>query len=77
MFAAAETDLEPARRGRRIEQLRQRCWRRCVRVERKVRQQMFDQVGLMRAKLVTLAPSEERTLTLPLYAVIGRRLVPV
>ena len=41
-----------------------------------MRQQMLDQVGLMRTELVALAAAEERALRLRRGAVIGHSLAP-
>ncbi len=43
-------------------------------VERKPRQQMFDQIGLMRTQPVTLAPSEERAVRVSDDIIVGRRV---
>ena len=61
MLAAAESDFEPDAFDRRVEQRGKvgRAW--AADIERKPRQQMFDQVGLMQAELVALAPAEKRT----------------
>ena len=58
VFAAAESDFEPDFLGLRIEQVSE-IGRAEAGVEGKPRQQMFDQIGLMRAKLVALAPPEQ------------------
>ena len=62
MLAAAEADLEPQIVGRGIEDLAG--IRRCFAVdgERKTRQQMIDQLGLVLPELVALAASEEGAL---------------
>ncbi len=62
MLAAAEADLEPYILRCRIEDLAglRRPLRRDV--ERKMRQQMIDQLGLVLPELVALAPSEEGAL---------------
>ena len=61
MLTAAESDFKPNHVNRRIEQLGRAGLVRVADVERKPRQQMFDQVGLTGAELVALAPAEERT----------------
>ena len=61
MLAAAESDFEPDVVDRRIEQRREIGRAGLADVERKTRQQMLDQVGLVDAELVALAPPEERT----------------
>src|SRR3984885_8233393 len=58
MLAAAESDFKPNHVNRRIEQLGTAALVRVADVERKPRQQMLDQIGLMGAKLVALAPAE-------------------
>ena len=76
MLAAAEADLEPdivdggsnsparsAGRGRDV--------------ERKPRQQMIDQVGLVLAQLVALAPPEERAVPVRGRVVAGRAIMIV
>ena len=75
MFAAAESDLEPDRVGRRVEQVGEIGWRGAGDVERKARQQMLDQIGLVRAELVALAPAEERTVRVRGRVVAGRGVV--
>ena len=66
MLAAAKSDFEPHLADRCVEQRGRIGGVRGAGIERKARQQMFDQVGLMIAKLVPLTPSEERTV-----AVVG------
>ena len=61
---------------RRVEQLSETRRRCSSDVEREARQQLLDQVGLVRAQFVTLAPSEERTLPV-LGNIIVRRWVAV
>jgi hypothetical protein len=62
MLAAAEADLEPHIVRRGIEDLA-RIPRRLARdVERKMRQQMIDQLGLVLPELVALAAPEEGAL---------------
>ena len=60
MLTAAEPDFESRRVNGHVEQRAQvrRCWN--IQVDRELRQQLRDQVGLVQAKLVALAPSEER-----------------
>ena len=63
LFSAAESDFETHLVDRGIEQ---RAWIGCIRVaeiQREMRQQMFDQVGLMIAEFVPFAPSEKRSVT--------------
>ncbi|MEY9405744.1 uncharacterized protein (DUF2336 family) [Bradyrhizobium ottawaense] len=62
MLAAAEADLEPHVFGRRAKDLA--CIRRrlTVDVERQMRQQLTNQLGLVLPELVTLAAPEERAL---------------
>ena len=62
MLTAAEADFEPDIADRRGEQAGKIGRAGTADVERQARQQLLDQAGLMRAKLVTLAPSEERAL---------------
>ena len=71
VFAAAKTDFEPDGIGRRIEQAGEIGRAGTCDIERQPRQQVFDQVGLMRAKLVALAPPEKRTVRVE-GTVIGR-----
>ncbi len=59
MLAAAEPDLEADAFNWRIEQRRQMRRRLRCNVERKARQQMLDQIGLVDAELVALAPAEK------------------
>ena len=59
MLAAAESDFEPDVVDRAVEQLGEIARALARDVERQARQQMLDQVGLVRAQLVALAPSEE------------------
>ena len=81
MFAAAEADLEPRSLAGRIEKRRrdERC--RAGDIQGKPRQQVLDQVGLMRAELVALAAAEERAMRAQQLigerrvAIIGRRVV--
>ena len=60
MFAAAESDFEPDVVDLAIEQLGERRRRAPGDVERQMRQQVIDQVGLVDAELVALAAAEER-----------------
>ena len=71
MLAAAESDFETDALDCRIEQRREVGRTGTADVELKMRQQMLDQVGLMRAELVALAPSEERALRMNRGAIIG------
>jgi hypothetical protein len=70
MLTAAEPDLEARVVGSGIEQVTDigGCFARDI--EREMRQEVFDQVGLMRTKLVALAAPEERAL--PRALVAGR-----
>jgi hypothetical protein len=72
MFAATESDFETNALDCRIEQGCEFGGTATADVEREMRQQMLDQVGLMRAELVALAPSEERALRMSSGAIIGR-----
>ena len=74
MLAAAESDFEPDFVGRRIEQAGEIGRAGLRDVERKPRQQMLDQIGLVRAQLVALAPPEERTARVSGDAIVGRRI---
>jgi hypothetical protein len=60
MFAAAEPDFESDLPRWPIEQRRQVARGRRCNVKCEVRQQLCDQVGLMRPQLVALAAAEER-----------------
>ena len=64
MFAAAKTDFEPDVFKRRFENIREIFRRGRADIERQARQQIVDQIGLMRAQLVALAPAEERALSM-------------
>ena len=57
---------------RRVEQLGEAGRAGAGDVERKARQQLPDQVGLVRAQFVTLAPPEERAVPVRAGAVAGR-----
>jgi hypothetical protein len=74
MLAAAEADFEPEIIGRRVEQVSKIGWARAADVERKPRQPVFDQIGLVRAEFVTLAPPEKRTMRVRGSAIAGRRI---
>src|SRR5205823_11240955 len=74
VFAAAESDFEPDFIGPRIEQVSEIGRAGAGDVERKSRQQMFDQIGLMRAELVALAPPEQCTARLRGDPIVGRRI---
>ena len=74
MLAAAEADFEPDILDVAVEQIgkpRRRC--RCD-IERQMRQQIVDQVGLVNAELVALAAAEERAARMCRRAVIRRRV---
>jgi hypothetical protein len=75
MLAATETDFEANDFCRRIEQVSEikRAWP--TDVERKPRQQMFDQVGLVDTELVALAPAEEGTVRVIGCAIVWRWFV--
>ena len=73
MLAAAEPDFEPDMLDRRVEQLGETGRARSGDVERKARQQLLDQVGLVRAQLVALAPPEERAVPVRGIVVAGSR----
>src|SRR5262245_35651275 len=74
MLAAAEADFEPDILRAVVEQLGEsrRRWRSDI--ERQVRQQIVDQVGLMDAELVSLAAAEERAARMGRRAIIRRRV---
>src|SRR5258708_37924985 len=72
MFAAAESDFEPYAIDRSIEHFSEIGRARCRNVEGKPRQQMFDQIGLVRAQFVALAAPEERTMGASADAVAAR-----
>jgi hypothetical protein len=72
MFAAAKSDFEPDLIGRRLEQVSQIGRVGLADVERKPRQQVLDQIGLVRAELVALAPPEQRTVRVSGNALVGR-----
>jgi hypothetical protein len=74
VLAAAEADFEPDILDVAIKQLGKP--RRCGRgdVERQMRQQVVDQVGLMDAELVAFAAAEERAVDMCRRAVIRRRV---
>src|ERR1700682_394459 len=72
MFAAAESDFEPEIIDRHIEQTSEIGGAGLADVERKPRQQVLDQVGLVETELVALAPSEKRTGESSGSAVMGR-----
>jgi hypothetical protein len=72
MFAAAKSDFEPDIIERSVEQVSETIRRRRCDIERQMRQQVVDQVGLMDAKLVALAAAEERTAPVRCRAVVGR-----
>ena len=62
MLAAAEADLEPDIGDAVLEQFCQIAGGAGRDVERKMRQQMIDQLGLVLPELVALAPTEEGAL---------------
>ena len=75
MFAAAESDFEPdivdvgaSNRSARP------AGAGAADIERQMRQQIFDQVGLMDAELVALAAAEERAARMRRRAVVRRRV---
>ena len=72
MFAATESDFEPDIADRPVEQPGEIRWTRAANLQRKPRQQMFDQVGLVRAQPVTLAPAEERAVRVNDVGIVGR-----
>ena len=72
MLAATEPDFKANNINRRIEQLGEAGPIRAADVKRKPRQQMFDQIGLMGAELVALAPAEERTVRVSGSFIAGR-----
>src|SRR5258708_32012941 len=74
MFAAGESNFEPDFIGRWVEHVNEIGRAGASDVERKPRQQMFDQIGLTRAELVALAPPEERTVRVHGNALVGRRI---
>jgi hypothetical protein len=76
MFAAAEPDFEADVVGGRIEQVGKIGRTPASDVERKPRQQMFDQIGLVDAEFVALAPPEKRTVRVS-GAAIARRCIAI
>src|SRR5947208_7552289 len=72
VFAAAESDFEPDFTGPRVEQVSEIARAGAGNVERKPRQQMFDQIGLMHAELVAFAASEQCTARLRDDALVRR-----
>ncbi len=74
MFAAAESDFEPDIVGLRLEELGEIVRRGRADIERQMRQQIIDQVGLMDAELVALAAAEERAVRMRDAAVVRRRV---
>ena len=60
MLPTTESDFETDALGPWVEQRREVGRTRTTDVEGQMRQQILDQVGLMDAELVALAPSEER-----------------
>ena len=74
MLAAAESDFEPDIGDVAIEQVGKPRGCGCSDVERQMRQQIVDQVGLMDAELVALAAAEERAARMCGRAIIRRRV---
>ena len=74
MLAAAKSDFEPDIPDVAIEQLGEPVRRGRSDIERQMRQQIVDQVGLMDAELVALAAAEERAVRMQRRAVIRRRV---
>ena len=74
MLAAAESDFEPDILDVAIEQIGKPCRRGRSDIERQMRQQIVDQVGLMDAELVALAAAEERAVRMCRRAIIRRRV---
>ena len=64
MLAAAKPDLDPDAAGPRFEQCSEIAGRRSGDIDRKLRQELIDQPGLMWPQLVSLAPPEERRLAM-------------
>ncbi|MGC0321747.1 hypothetical protein ABIG06_002376 [Bradyrhizobium sp. USDA 326] len=62
MLTAAEADLEPDILGRGIEDVARIRRRLTVDIERKMRQQLLDQPGLVLPEFVALAAPEEGAL---------------
>src|SRR5579863_784127 len=62
MLAAAKSDFEPDAIDRGIEKSGKIFRLRAGNVQRELRQQLIDEVGLVRAQPVTLAPAKERAL---------------
>src|SRR6185436_7261315 len=75
VLAAAESDFEPDIVDFAPENLDETVRRGRSDVERQVRQQIVDQVGLVDAKLVALAAAEERAARMQRCAVIRRRVM--
>src|SRR5262245_39683639 len=69
MLAAAKADLEPDIVERPVEDFGKLPGRGRRDVQRQPRQQGLDQVGLIGAQLVALAPAEERALPVRMLAV--------
>jgi len=77
MLAAAKSDFQAHALRLWVEQ---RCEVRRTRagnVEREMRQQVLDQIGLMDAELVALAPPEERAVRVNRSAIAGRRVAMI
>ena len=72
ILAAAESDLEADALRLRVEQRRDVGRTGTADVERQMRQQVLDQIGLMDAESVALAPPEERALRMKRGAIVGR-----
>ncbi len=74
MFAAAESDFEPDIADLAVEQFGEIGRRGAAAdIERQMRQQIVDQVGLVDAELVTLAAAEERAVRVRRRAIVRRR----
>ncbi len=75
MLAAAKADFEPDILDLAVEELGEMlaALPRCD-IERQMRQQIVDQVGLVNAELVALAAAEERAARMCRRAVIRRRV---
>jgi hypothetical protein len=71
--SAARADFQPEVLNRGIEQVADILRGRAGQIEREMRQEMRDQIGLMRAQPVSLAAAEERALRVRRSPVIVRR----
>ena len=74
MFAAAESDFQPDSVRLRLEDVGEIIRRGGADIQRQMRQQIVDQVGLMDAELVALAAAEERAVRMRDAAVLRRRI---